>query len=209
LTTVLANAITREGVPLLPWMMVFDLLIEEGKAVGALVFNFRSGKSMALVSKTIVLANGGGGALYRRHDNPVRTTGDGYALAFLAGCQLRDMEFVQFMPSGLAEFGKPLLLIVPSLCDFGRVINSKGEDVLQKYQITEKPVAARARDSFSLAIFGEGAEGKDVKGAPHLGHLTVVSFLIVPAQPEKGATKIAIIRKILAISCITEYLSFS
>jgi succinate dehydrogenase/fumarate reductase flavoprotein subunit len=117
---------------------------------------------MALASKAVVLASGGGGALYRRHDNPVRTTGDGYALAFLAGCQLRDMEFVQFMPAGLAEFGKPVLLIVPSLCDFGKVINARGEDILQKYQITEKPVAARARDSFSLAIFREEAEGRDV-----------------------------------------------
>lgn len=162
LANVLANAVRRQGVSILPWMMVFDLLIEDGKAVGALAFDFREGKPMALASKAVVLASGGGGALYRRHDNPVRTTGDGYAFAFLAGCQLRDMEFVQFMPAGLAEVGKPVLLIVPSLCDVGQVINARGEDILKKYQINEKPVAAKARDSFSLAIFREEAEGRDV-----------------------------------------------
>jgi succinate dehydrogenase/fumarate reductase flavoprotein subunit len=162
LADILADAAQRQGVSHFPWMMVFDLLIEDGKAIGALAFDFRKGKPMALASKAVVMASGGGGALYRRHDNPVRTTGDGYALAFLAGCQLRDMEFVQFIPSGLAESGKPILLIAPSLCDVGQVINARGEDILKKYQITEKPVAVRARDSFSLAIFKEEAEGRDV-----------------------------------------------
>jgi fumarate reductase (CoM/CoB) subunit A len=162
LAEVLANAVQKQGVSIFPWLMVFDLLIEEGKATGALAFDFRQGKPIALVSKAVVLANGGGGALYRRHDNPVRTTGDGYALAFSAGCQLRDMEFVQFMPSGLAEPGKPVLLIAPTLCDAGQVTNARGEDILKKYQITEKPVAIRARDSFSLAISKEEAEGRDV-----------------------------------------------
>lgn len=162
LTDVLAKAVQRQGVSILPWVMVFDLLIEDGKAGGALAFDFRQGKPMALVSKAVILAAGGGGALYRRHDNPVRTTGDGYALAFLAGCQLRDMEFVQFMPPGLAESGKPVLLIAPSLCDVGKVINALGEDILKKYQITEKPVAVRSRDSFALAIFKEEAEGREV-----------------------------------------------
>jgi succinate dehydrogenase/fumarate reductase flavoprotein subunit len=72
------------------------------------------------------------------------------------------MEFVQFMPSGLAESGKPILIIAPTICDVGRVINAVGEDILKKYQITEKPVAIRARDSFSLAIFKEEAEGRNV-----------------------------------------------
>ncbi|MGD0623237.1 MAG: FAD-binding protein [Thermodesulfobacteriota bacterium] len=162
LADVLANALQRQGVSIFPWVTVFDLLIEDGKAVGALAFDFRQGMPIALVSKAVILANGGGGALYRRHDNPVRTTGDGYALAFSAGCQLRDMEFVQFMPSGLAESGKPILIIAPTICDVGRVINAVGEDILKKYQITEKPVAIRARDSFSLAIFKEEAEGRNV-----------------------------------------------
>jgi len=117
---------------------------------------------VAFAAKAIILASGGGGALYQRHDNPVRTTGDGYILAFQAGCQLRDMEFVQFIPCGLAEAGKPTILIAPILCDAGRIVNSAAEDILKKYRITEKPVAVRARDSFSLAIFTEEKEGREV-----------------------------------------------
>jgi fumarate reductase (CoM/CoB) subunit A len=162
LAEVLANAVQKQGVSSFPWLTVFELLIEDGKAIGALAFDFRQGKPVALRSKAVVLANGGGGALYRRHDNPVRTSGDGYALAYLAGCRLRDMEFVQFMPSGLAEPGKPVLIIAPTFCDAGQVVNDRGEDILEKYQITEKPVAIRARDSFSLAIFKEETAGRDV-----------------------------------------------
>jgi succinate dehydrogenase/fumarate reductase flavoprotein subunit len=162
LANILANTTKKQGVSVLPWVMIFDLLVEDGKAIGALGFDFRKGELLELTAKAIILANGGGGALYQRHDNPVRTTGDGYALAFLAGCQLRDMEFVQFIPPGLAESGKPAILIAPSLSDAGKVVNSLGEDILKKYQITEKPVAVRSRDSFSLAIFIEEAEGRKV-----------------------------------------------
>ncbi len=162
LANILAEAAMKKGVSSLPWVMVTELVTESGKVVGALGFDFRKGKTIAFLSKAIILANGGGGALYWRHDNPVRATGDGYALAFHAGCPLRDMEFVQFIPVGLAEPGKPAYLIAPPLADMGRVINSTGEDILKKYQITEKPVAVRSRDSFSLAVFKEEMEGREV-----------------------------------------------
>jgi len=162
LAKAMADAVKRQGISVLPWVMVFDLLIEDGRAVGALGFDVRKGTFSAFASKAIILTNGGGGALYQRHDNPVRITGDGYALAFHAGCQLRDMEFVQFIPPGLAEPGKPTILIAPSLCDAGRVINSRGEDILKRYQISEKPVAVRCRDSFSQAILMEETEGREV-----------------------------------------------
>jgi len=103
----LADAVKKQGVSLLPWVMVFDLLIEEGRAVGALGFDLQKGNFLAFAAKAIILANGGGGALYQRHDNPVRITGDGYSLAFHAGCQLRDMEFVQFIPPGSPNPGNP------------------------------------------------------------------------------------------------------
>ncbi len=120
LTDALAEASRKQGVSEQPWVMVWDLLKEDGKIIGALGFEFRKGIPIAFLSKATILANGGGGALYRRHDNPVRTTGDGYALAFRAGCRLRDMEFVQFIPTGLAEAGKPAYLIAVPLMDVGK-----------------------------------------------------------------------------------------
>lgn len=158
----LAKACQTQGVALLPWIMVCELLVQEGRAVGALGFDFRDGKPIAFQARAVILANGGGGALYQRHDNPLQATGDGYALAFHAGCHLRDMEFVQFLPPGLAEPGKPPIIVAPTLCDVGKIINSEGEDILKKYNLTEKPVAVRSRDSFSLAIFQEELAGRRV-----------------------------------------------
>jgi succinate dehydrogenase/fumarate reductase flavoprotein subunit len=162
LANTLAKATMKQGVSSLPWVIVSELVIASGRAVGALGFDMRRGKKIAFQSKAVIMANGGGGALYGRHDNPVRATGDGYALAFHAGCSLRDMEYVQFIPTGLAEPGKPAHLLAARLPDMGKVINSLGEDILQKYQIREKPVVVHARDSFSLAIFKEEMEGREV-----------------------------------------------
>ncbi|MCX5909451.1 MAG: FAD-binding protein, partial [Deltaproteobacteria bacterium] len=162
LTDLLAASLRSHGISELPWGMVFNIVKEGGKVIGALGYDWRTGKTMAFQSKAIILASGGGGALYRRHDNPVRITGDGYALAFHAGCSLRDMEFVQFMPPGLAEPRKPIILIAGSFCDAGKIVNSAGEEVLEKYKITERPVAVRARDRLSLAIFKEEMEGRTV-----------------------------------------------
>jgi len=162
LTDALADAARERGVGEKPWVIIFDLLRDGEKVVGALGYEFRKGIPFAFLSKATVLANGGGGALYPRNDNPVRTTGDGYALAFEAGCRLRDMEFVQFMPVGLAEEGSPPFLLSPSLADAGKVVNSSGLDVLEKYQIVDKPVAIRCRDTFSQAIIKEEERGEKV-----------------------------------------------
>ncbi len=162
LTEALANAARDRGVAEKPWVVIFDLLKDGEKVAGALGYEFRKGVPIAFLARSTVLANGGGGALYPRNDNPVRTTGDGYALAFEAGCRLRDMEFVQFLPIGLAEEGSPAFLIAPSLADAGKVVNSSGEDVLQKYQIVDRPVAVRCRDTFSQAIIKEEERGEKV-----------------------------------------------
>ncbi|MGQ9694828.1 MAG: FAD-binding protein [Thermodesulfobacteriota bacterium] len=162
LTKVLAAETIKRGISFLPWLMILELIKESGEIIGALAYDYHQGKFLGIESKAVLLANGGGGAIYGRHDNPVRATGDGYVLAWQAGCPLRDMEFVQFMPLGLAESGKANLLIAPMLADLGKVINSEGEDILEKYQIKERPAAVRARDSFSLAIFKEEREGRQV-----------------------------------------------
>jgi fumarate reductase (CoM/CoB) subunit A len=162
LTNLLAARAQSRGIKNLPWTAVYDLMVEDGKVVGVLGFDFRKGQALAIRSKAVILANGGGGALFSRHDNPVRMTGDGYRLAYECGCRLRDMEFVQFIPTGLAEPGQPGILVAPPLCDHGRVVNSAGEDILKKYEITERPVGVRSRDSFSRAIFTEEAEGREV-----------------------------------------------
>lgn len=162
LIRLLSGEVRKQGVTALPWVTILRIMKQEEKVVGALGYDFRLAKWIAFSAKAIVLASGGAAAIYQRHDNPVRLTGDGYALAYHAGCSLRDMEFVQFMPPGLAEPGKPMFMIAGSLFDVGKVINSTGEDVLAKYRITERPVNAKARDTLALAIFREEMEGREV-----------------------------------------------
>jgi succinate dehydrogenase/fumarate reductase flavoprotein subunit len=122
---------------------------------GVLAYSPGADKGLSIGAKALILCTGGAGALYLRHDNPKRMFGDGYALALQAGAVLQDMEFVQFYPVGLAEPGLPGFLIPPRLADHGQLYNTRGEDVLEKYSILERPAAERARDRLSQALFTE------------------------------------------------------
>ena len=122
---------------------------------GAIVYSEKSGRWLAISARAIILATGGAGALFLRHDNPKGMVGAGYCLALEAGAVVQDMEFVQFYPFALAEPGHPPFLISPGLADLGRLMNSTGEDILDKYGIQERPAGERARDRLSQALFTE------------------------------------------------------
>jgi L-aspartate oxidase len=84
------------------WTKTFtiDLLTHEDRCRGALVWNHDHGKTLVWAKQTI-LASGGAGQLYRETTNPAGATGDGMALAYRAGAELSDLEFVQFHPTVL------------------------------------------------------------------------------------------------------------
>ena len=138
-----------------------ELRCEEGFS---LLRGFRpqTGEWLRLGARAVVLACGGAGGLFARHDNPRGIVGEGYALALNAGALLQDMEFVQFYPVGLAEPGLPRHLVPPRLVDRGRLANDRGEDIYAKYAITELPAAERSRDRLSQALFVEAREGRAV-----------------------------------------------
>jgi L-aspartate oxidase len=79
---------------------VLDLLTHEGVCRGALVWNPSHGKTLVWAKQTII-ATGGAGQVYRETTNPAIATADGHAVAFRAGAELRDMEFMQFHPTVL------------------------------------------------------------------------------------------------------------
>jgi fumarate reductase (CoM/CoB) subunit A len=145
----------RAGVRFLSPLAAYALVADRGWGVGTVAYEFKKGFWMGLASRAVVLASGGCGALYPRHDNPQRITGDGYALALKAGAKLKDMEFVQFYALAAAEPGRPPLLVLPRVADYGVLTNDNGEDLLRKYDIRERPAAAKARDRLAQALFHE------------------------------------------------------
>jgi succinate dehydrogenase/fumarate reductase flavoprotein subunit len=142
------------GVRFLGGMVVATLNMEMGTA-GVVAYSVESDKWMTIDARALILATGGAGALFQRHDNPRRMLGDGYALALDAGAVLQNMEFVQFYPFGVAEPKLPSFLIPPRLADHGELFNGQGEGILEKYNITERPAGERARDRLSQALFIE------------------------------------------------------
>ncbi len=98
------------------WEQTFtiDLLTTEGVCRGALVWNSQHGKT-AVWAKQTILATGGAGQLYRETTNPAVATGDGMAIAYRAGAELRDLEFVQFHPTVLYIAGSSRHLITEAM----------------------------------------------------------------------------------------------
>lgn len=93
-----------------PNTFTLDLLTHEGTCRGALVWNAEHGKTLIWAKQTI-LCTGGAGQIYRETTNPPVATGDGVAIAYRAGCELRDMEFMQFHPTVLYIAGSGRSLI--------------------------------------------------------------------------------------------------
>lgn len=144
-----------------------DIMVDKGRATGVLAFDVNGGKPVLVEAKSVVLASGGAGGLYAKTDNDPRNAGDGYAMGYRAGLKLRDMEFVQFYPLGMEDdelkaqgFG----LFPPNLADVGEIRNAKGENLLEKHNLRVKPVAIKARDLLSRAIFMEIQEGNGIDG---------------------------------------------
>lgn len=153
------------GVEFIDNIAVTKLLKSGDRVVGAVGYDVKQEEPVSFSSKAVVLATGGAGAIYNRTDCPVRTTGDGYSLGLHAGARLRDMEFVQFFPLALAEPGQPPYLIGGSITEEGRIINSLGEDIPQKYGLKARPLVLKSRDLLSRAVMTEIAQGGGVDGA--------------------------------------------
>ena len=82
--------------------LAVDLLVENNTCDGVVIFHEKNSEYETVYCKTLILATGGLGQLYKYTTNPVVATGDGFALAYNVGAELQDMEFVQFHPTALA-----------------------------------------------------------------------------------------------------------
>ncbi len=148
-----------EGVHVLPGFQVTELSCHNGRVCGVRGFN-RKGEEMDIDAAAVVLAAGGAGAIYRRHDNQKKILGQGYALAARAGLDLWDMEFVQFFPLVLADPRLPALIVYPPFAREAKLVDSSGESILEKHGLGDVNEAiVRKRDSFSALLFDEAQAG--------------------------------------------------
>ena len=132
---------------------VVDLVIEDGRCVGA---RFLGGDGTVAIARAtcVLVATGGAGQVYQETTNPRVATGDGVAMAYRAGAAVVDLEFVQFHPTALMVPGQPRFLLSEALRGEGaRLVNADGEAFMERYD----PAGDLApRDRVSRAIAREG-----------------------------------------------------
>ncbi len=103
------------GLQIKEHVFVVDLLDFDGRCIGAIIFEPSLGRFSICLAKAVILATGGAGQIYSVTTNPPISTGDGVAMAYRAGAEMMDMEFVQFHPTALDEAQNPRFLITEAL----------------------------------------------------------------------------------------------
>jgi fumarate reductase flavoprotein subunit len=141
---------------------VTKLLVEDGRCAGVVAIDMRSGRFDAITAKAVILATGGLGRIYAFTTNGNICTGDGMALAFRAGVGLKDMEMVQFHPTGLPFTG--ILITEAVRGEGGYLTNKDGERFLKRYVPNKMELGPR--DIISRAMTTEFEAGRGFEG-PH------------------------------------------
>ena len=145
---VIERARELENLEVWPETFTIDLVTHEGVCRGALVWNPAHGKTLVWARRTI-LATGGAGQLYRESTNPPGASGDGMALAWRAGAELRDMEFMQFHPTVLYIAGGARSLITEAVRGAGAwLVDRDGRRFMPDFdpraELAPRDVVARA-----------------------------------------------------------------
>ncbi|MFI5282946.1 MAG: FAD-binding protein [Candidatus Dormibacterales bacterium] len=160
------RAVHTAGVEVHMEVTVFKLLKSEGRVVGALAYRRSDGSVILYRCSSLLLATGGTGRMYRVTSNSWESTGDGTTLAYGAGAQLRDMEMVQFHPTGMVwPAGVRGILVTEGVRGEGGVLRNKdGERFMERYD--HERMELSSRDVVARAINSEVLAGR---GSPHGG----------------------------------------
>ena len=160
------RAVHTNGVAVHMEVTVFKLLKADGRVAGALAYRRADGSLILYRCGALVLASGGAGKMYRVTSNSWESTGDGTALAYDAGAQLRDMEMVQFHPTGMVwPAGVRGILVTEGVRGEGGVLrNQEGERFMERYDRDRMELSSR--DVVARAINSEVLAGR---GTPHGG----------------------------------------
>jgi fumarate reductase flavoprotein subunit len=142
---------------------VTKLLVEDGAVRGVASLDIREGVVRVILGRAVILATGGAGKIFPFTTNGTIKTGDGMALAYRAGVPLKDMEFVQYHPTGLPGTG--ILITEATRGEGGHLKNSKGERFLVEYDYgVGNKAELGPRDMISRAIVQEIEAGRGIEG---------------------------------------------
>jgi fumarate reductase flavoprotein subunit len=149
-----------------------DLLVEDNKIQGVLILDIAEGEAKLIQAKSVIMATGGAGRVYSYNTNGGIVTGDGMSLAYRHGVPLRDMEFVQYHPTGLPGTG--ILMTEGCRGEGGILVNKDGYRYLQDYGLgPEIPVGETKnkymelgpRDKLSQCFWQEQQKGNVIKSS--------------------------------------------
>ena len=148
---------------------VTKLLVDDGRVQGVVAIELMSGRIQAITAKAVIICTGGCGRVFPYTTNAAIKTGDGMALVYRAGGPLKDMEFVQYHPTGLPFTG--ILITEAARAEGGYLINKDGYRYLQDYNLGKpepKPVLRCMelvpRDRLSQAFVKEFDRGRTIEG---------------------------------------------
>ncbi len=176
---------------------VTKLLVDDGRVQGVVALDLRSGKVEAITARSVILCTGGCGRIFPFTTNAAIKSGDGMALAYRAGAPLKDMEFLQYHPTGLPFTG--ILITEAARAEGGYLINKDGYRYLQDYALgtpQKEPVLRTMelgpRDRLSQAFMQEQAKGRTIE-TPY-GH--VVNLDLRHLGEKKIDEKIPFVREL-------------
>ncbi|TDI35929.1 MAG: FAD-binding protein, partial [Acidobacteria bacterium] len=153
---------------------VTSLIVADGRCQGVTAIDIRTGEMLSIGAKSVVLCTGGGGRVYPFTTNGSIKTGDGMSLAYRAGVPLKDMEFVQYHPTGLPGTG--ILITEAARGEGGVLVNNEGRRYLQDYGLGQpldlkdpdhprkRTMELGPRDRLSQAFVKEREAGRTFEG---------------------------------------------
>ena len=143
--------------------------MENGRCQGVAAVELRTGRVQMIAARSVILCTGGGGRVFPFTTNAAICTGDGMALAYRAGVPLKDMEFVQYHPTGLPGTG--ILITEAARGEGGILVNKDGYRYLQDYGMGPpdpwprlRAMEMGPRDKLSQAFVHEMRKGRTIKG---------------------------------------------
>jgi L-aspartate oxidase len=186
--TLTTHVLHRDNIEIISDTFTLDLWINPNTQRCQGILALCQGTLSWFFAAAIVLATGGGGQVFAHTTNPALSTGDGVAMAWRLGAQLRDLEFFQFHPTALAVHGAPRFLISEAVRGEGaHLLNDQG----QRFMFDYHPLGELApRDVVSRSIFNHLQQQRDQERGPQLEHVWLDFRPIPRPQIERRFPKI-------------------